>query len=78
MSEILRDIGKAAQRVVTKVGEEVSCAALEQRIQDAYRDLGRAYHDAVERGEEPGMDAFQVHMDKIRQLRQELEQKRQK
>ncbi|MBQ7344547.1 MAG: hypothetical protein IJW45_00605 [Oscillospiraceae bacterium] len=78
MSEILRDIGKAAQRVVTRVGEEVSCAALEQRIQDAYRDLGRAYHDTVARGEEPTAEMLQVHMDKIDRLRQELEQKRQK
>lgn len=78
MSEILRDIGKAAQRVLTKVGEEVSCAALEQRIQDAYRDLGRAYHEAVSNGQEPTPEAFQVHMEKIHRLRQELAQKRQK
>ena len=76
MSNFFQDLEKATQRFTTKVSSGVSCAALEQRIGEHYRELGRLYYDASTRGVAPEGEAFRVQMDQIRQLRQELEFKK--
>lgn len=78
MSDFFGDLGKACQRAVDGVTNEVSCAALEQKIGDAYRALGRLYYETVQRGETPEGKKFEVHTHKIAALQAELEEKRRK
>ena len=68
MSDIFDKIGKAAQRVVSNVSSEVSIAALEQKVTEAYRDLGRQYYETVQRGGEPTGAAFDAHMRRLSDL----------
>ena len=70
MSGIVNDVEKAARRWASKVSNGVSCAALEQRINEHYRELGRLYYEAAQRGEAP--EGTAPLMTKISQLREEL------
>jgi hypothetical protein len=76
MSNIFADMEKAAQRVVNKMGAGVSSVALEQRISEYYRELGRLYYEASQRGETPQEAAVNPLMAQIRQLRAELDVKK--
>lgn len=76
MSDIFEDIGKAARRLASNVTTGVSVAALEQKVIEAYRDLGRMYYEAAQRGESCQGPAFDRHMEDISQLLEQIRQKR--
>lgn len=76
MSEFFSDLGKAARRVVSNVGTEVSVAALEQKVKEAYQSLGWLYHEAVRAGEEPRGEAFDTQLQKISDLKEQIKEKR--
>lgn len=77
MSDFISNIGNAARRVASGVSTEVSVAALEQKIKDAHRVLGNLYFQAVSQGTEPYGPEFDVQVNTIRRLQQEIRMKRQ-
>lgn len=76
MSDIFEDIGNAARRLASSVTTGVSVAALEQKVNDAYRDLGRMYYEAAQRGESCQGPAFDRHRENISCLLEQIRQKR--
>ena len=78
MSEFFSDLGKAVQRVTGNIGAEISVAAQEQRIKDAYQELGRLYFESVQAGQTPDEAALSAQVDRICQLKQQIEEIRSK
>lgn len=76
MSDIFQDLGDAARRFAGNVSTEVSVAALEQKVADAYRGLGRMYFEAAQRGERCEGPAFDRHVERIAELLEQIRQKR--
>ena len=76
MNEFLNQVGAAARTVADAVGTELNIASHEQRVRDAYKDLGKLYYHYVSSGMKPEGDAFDEKMaaiaaelKKIKQLR---------
>ncbi len=78
MSDVFSQIGKAAQRVASNVASEVSIAAQEQRVNDAYRDLGRRYHELLRQNGAVDPADLEAQTRKVDQLLEELKEKRRK
>ena len=76
MSEFFQDLGDALRRVASNVGTEVSVAAQEQKLKDAYQTLGRMHYDAIRQGLTPAGEVFDTQMAKIRELIESIEQAR--
>ncbi|MBQ5711744.1 MAG: hypothetical protein IIV61_03935 [Oscillospiraceae bacterium] len=76
MSDIFDDLSNAARRLAGNVSTEVSVAALEQKVADAYRGLGRMYFEAAQRGERCEGPAFDKHVAEIASLLEQIRQKR--
>ena len=68
MSEFFSDLGKAVRRMANDVSMEVSVAAQEQRLREAYQALGRLHYEAVQAGKAAEGDGFDAQMSKIREL----------
>ncbi len=68
MSDFFDDLGKAVRRAANHVSTEVSVAAQEQRVREAYQALGRRYYEAVEAGKAPEGQEFDAQVSKIRAL----------
>ena len=76
MSDIFDDLSNAARRLAGSVSTEVTVAALEQKVADAYRGLGRMYFEAAQRGERCEGPAFDRHVERIEDLLEQIRQKR--
>ena len=68
MSDFFDDLGKAFRRAANSVSTEVSVAAQEQRLREAYQALGRLYYEAVQAGKSPESQDFDVQISRIRAL----------
>lgn len=68
MGEFFDDLGKAVRRVANNVSAEVSVAAQEQRVREAYQALGRLYYEAVQAGNAFQGEEFDAQVSKIRAL----------
>lgn len=68
MSDFFEDLGKAVRRVANNVSTEVSVAAQEQRVREAYQALGRLYYENVQAGKVPEGQEFDAQVSKIRAL----------
>lgn len=76
MSNFFDDLGKAVNRVANNVSTEFSVAAQEQRLREAYQELGRLHYEAVQAGKTPEGDAFAAQMTKISTLLSDIHNKR--
>ncbi len=70
-------VGAVARRTADAVANDVNIAAEEQKVRDAYRDLGKLYYQAVQTSTLPAGKEFdaqvlviQEGLEKINQLRQ--------
>jgi hypothetical protein len=68
MSDFFDDLGKALRRAADSVTTEVSVAAQEQRLKEAYHALGRLHYEAVQTGKTPQGEDFDAQMAKIRAM----------
>lgn len=68
MSDFFDDLGKALKRAADNVTAEFSVAAQEQRLKEAYQELGRMYFEAVQTGKEPQGEKFDAQLSKVRAL----------
>ena len=68
MSDFFDDLGKALKRAADNVTSEFSVAAQEQRLKEAYQELGRMHFEAVRIGSAPRGEAFEAQLAKIRAL----------
>ena len=68
MSDFFGDLGKAAQRFANSVSTEVSVAAQEQRLKEAYQALGRMHYEAAQAGNTAAGAEFDAQMAKINDL----------
>ncbi len=76
MSDFFNDLGKAVQRVASNVGTEVSVAAKEQKVKDAYQTLGRMYYEAARQGDAPYGEKFDAQVSRIQALLEEIQTQR--
>ena len=65
MSDFFDDLGKAVRRVANNVSTEVSVAAQEQRLREAYQALGRLYYEAAQSGGAVQGEEFDAQVSKI-------------
>lgn len=68
MSDFFDDLGKAVRRAANSVSTEVSVAAQEQRLREAYQALGRMYYEAVQAGNPAQGEAFDAQVSRVRAL----------
>lgn len=62
MSDFFDKLGAAARRTADTVNTQVSIAAEEQRVREAYQALGKLYYQAVKAGKTPEGDDFDAVM----------------
>ncbi len=72
MSDFFDDLGAAARRVASGVNTEITVAALEQKVREAYQALGRLHYGAVQNGRAPQGAEFDALMVQIRQQLEEI------
>lgn len=65
MNDFFNTLGAAAKRAAGSVGIEVSIAAEEQKIKEAYQALGKLCYQAAKAGKEPAGIAFADQYRKI-------------
>jgi len=63
MHDFFDKLGAAAKRAAGTVANEVSLAAEKQKLSDAYRDLGKAYYQALKQGQTPELDGLVAKVD---------------
>lgn len=76
MNDFFDKLGAAAKRAAGTVSTEVSIAAEEQKVREAYQALGKLYYQASRTGKEPAGLAFadqcrriDASLKRIRELR---------
>ena len=65
MNEFLSKLGAAAKRAADTVSTEVSVAAEEQKIREAYQALGKLCYQANKEGKELNAESCQAHFAKV-------------
>ena len=65
MNEFLDKLSAAAKRAADTVSTEVSVAAEEQKIREAYQALGKLYYQASRDGRELTGEAFATQIAKV-------------
>ena len=68
MSDFFDNLGKAVRKVADNVSTEVSAAAQEQRLKEAYQALGRMHYEAAQAGNTAAGAEFDAQMAKINDL----------
>ena len=68
MSNFFDNLGKAVRKVADNVSTEVSAAAQEQRLKEAYQALGRMHYEAAQAGNTAAGAEFDAQMAKINDL----------
>jgi len=76
MSDFFDDLSKALRKAADNVTAEFSVAAQEQRLKEAYQELGRMHFEAVRAGNAPQGEAFDAQLAKIRALINNINQTR--
>ena len=72
IDDFFDNVAAAAMRAASSVATDVSIAAQEQKIRDAYRTIGKLYHQAVEAGTAPQGPEFDSQMALIRSCLDEI------
>lgn len=65
MNEFLSKLGAAAKRAADTVSTEVSVAAEEQKIREAYQAIGKLCYQSNKEGKEVGAELFAEHFAKV-------------
>ena len=65
MNEFFDNLGSAARRAAGKVNTQVAIAAQEQKIQDAYKTLGRLCYQAVKNSSIPQGPEFEAAVARV-------------
>ena len=68
MSDFFSDLEHAVRRMASSVSSEVSLAAQEQKVKEAFQTLGRMYYKAVQQGRTPEGADFDAQTAKIRAM----------
>lgn len=68
MSDFFSDLEHAVRRVASNVSTEVSVAAQEQKVKEAFQTLGRMHYNAVQQGVAPEGAEFEAQVAKIRTM----------
>ena len=76
MSNFFDDLGKAVTRAANSVGTEISVAAQEQRLREAYQALGRSCYEAARSGKAVQGEAFDAQLKKIDTLIESIHETR--
>lgn len=72
MSNFFDDLGSAIKKVANDVSNEVTIAAREQKLKEAYQKLGKLHYQAIRKGEDPEGQEFDQQTALIRDLIQEI------
>ncbi len=65
MNEFFDNLGSAARRAAGKVNTQVAIAAQEQKVQDAYKTLGRLCYQAVKNCSTPQGAEFEAAIARV-------------
>ena len=76
MSDFFTDLESAVKRVASTVSSEVSVAAREQQVKEAFQTLGRMYYKAVKSGEPAEGEAFSEQVTRIEELLRQIDELR--
>ena len=76
MAKFFEDLGKAVSRAANSVSTEFNVAAQEQRLREAYQELGRLHYEAVQAGSLPDNPAIAAQMDKVSDLLRSIQELR--
>ena len=76
MSDFFSDLESAVKRVASSVSTEVTLAAREQKVREAFQTLGRMYYKAVQAGETGEDSELTAQVQKIEVLLQEINELR--
>ena len=76
MSDFFSDLESAIKRVASNVNTEVTRAAREQKVREAFQSLGRLYYQAVQEGTALEGGALQEQVERIEILLQEINELR--
>ncbi|MBQ7416162.1 MAG: hypothetical protein IJW14_03885 [Oscillospiraceae bacterium] len=74
MGKFFDDLGKAVQNVTGNISAEFSVAAQEQRLREAYQELGRKYFEAVQAGTSTDAGEFATQLARIHELQASIEE----
>ena len=72
MSNFFDDLGNAFKKLADDVNVEVSVAAKQQKVKEAYQKLGRMHYQAACKGIEPTGVEFDRQLALIRELLQQI------
>lgn len=72
MSNFFDDLGNAFKKLADDVSTEVSVTAKQQKVKEAFQQLGRMYYQAVCRGKEPAGEEFDRQVALIRDLLRQI------
>ncbi len=76
MSNFIDDLSSAVKRVASSVSTEVTVAAREQKLREAYQKLGRMTYQAHVNGREAKGPKFDAQIFAIDDLRRQIEELR--
>ena len=76
MSDFFDDLGKAVRRVANNVSTEVSVAAQEQRLREAYQALGRLCYESAQAGKVLQGEEYDAQVAKIHALIESINETR--
>ena len=72
MSNFFDDLGNAFKKLADDVNIEVSVAAKQQKVKEAYQKLGRMHYQAARKGIAPSGVEFDKQVALIRELLQQI------
>ena len=76
MSDFFTDLESAVKRVASSAKAEVTVAAREQQVKEAFQTLGRMYYKAVKSGEPAEGEAFSEQVTRIEELLRQIDELR--
>ncbi len=76
MPDFFSDLESAFKRVASTVSSEVTLAAREQKVREAFQTLGRMYYKALQEGAATDSDELRQQANKIHALLQEIDEMR--
>ncbi len=78
MANFFDDLGAALNKVAGDVKNEVTVAAREQKLKEAFQKLGKLHFEAVSGDRNPDDQEFQQLIDEIRRLKKEIAELKEK
>ena len=76
MADFFDELGSAVKRVASTVSSEVTVAAREQKVREAFQTLGRLYYQSAKAGESTDGEKFREQVERIEALLREINELR--